>query len=371
MRWLGNRFETGARPSVSRGMSLLARLIGTPMTAFGALLLISALLGAIQEPNGEPSPWWGYVIVFLMGLPPLFFGLFMVLGRHGVIIDRATGRIESWSGVIVPMWRKSFKIGKPRKVSVGIHHTSSGHGTNQRTGQVFGVRLTGSGSILLDTFTNALAARRFAERSARTLALPMQNTLVEPTEVRAPDELDMSLAERLQANGAPQEPALGPETRLRVEPGNNAMHLLLQTPRLQLGWQGAVGIAVVGGILAWYLVPVLADREAPWFLHAASIALILGLPTMVYGEFLVRAEVVVSREGLRSTKRVGPFSWSRTLQLPAIEELYFDGSEVQVVTDHAAVSLAAAHSEADAQALEALLRAWVVRYSSGPADSVE
>jgi hypothetical protein len=342
-------------------MNLLTRLLGVPMAAFGGTMVFVTLAGWVGGPDGGDAPLWLSTLMLVMFVPPLAIGTFMVLGRHGVTVDRQADRLESWIGLVFPLRRKRHVLGPSRKISLGRMAVTRGNtATNQRTGDVFGVKVSGTGGIVLDTFTRELPARRFAERAARTLHLPLENRLVRPIDVRQPEELDVRLAVRIRIEGVTTEPTLPDGTRLRVEPGGAARRVILLRPRLDLGWPQWLFLAGMIGVMVWYVGPLIADAEAPLLLRVAGVALPLALLGGLYGDHLVRTEIDVSaRGGLRGRKRVGPLAVGRTVPLTAIEELYFDGEAVRVVSDDAQLTLAAGHTVTDALALEGLLRAWV------------
>ncbi|MDJ0653575.1 MAG: hypothetical protein QNJ40_05465 [Xanthomonadales bacterium] len=357
----GNQFRTGTRPSVSRTTPLIVKLIGVPLLLIGAALVWPTLTGSVTDGDGNAAPWWLKTAILVMGTPPLLFGIYCIFGRQGVVLDRARDRLEAWWGLGVPMWRKRHKLGRGRKISLGIERTSSGEGVGERTRRSFRVRLTGRGGPVIDKFSNALAARRFAERCARTLQLPMLNRLVEPPDLRQIEELDKPVAARIREHGIPPEPLPPPGTRLSLTRGLHWDEMLLDRPRFIPHWPGLALILGLLAVMFWYTVPVVLDSATPVVYRLAAGTVPVATLVALSFDFVVKTRVTVSGDDLRIRKFLGPLGWGRRFPLAEIEELFFDGVLVWVVSDREKFSIGGGHTEADAAATDALLRVWVAR----------
>lgn len=365
MGWFGHSFDEGPPPSVSCATKVGAKVFGLAIGTVGFALLSLPVVFDVSNVD-DASLIWLNVILLALGLPPFLIGLYYVLGRNGVNIDGDANLVEAWRGVVVPIWRRRHELGPSRRVSLCRIALSSGPSSNRRTARGFGVTLTGTGDIAIDLFTNELAARRFAERAARTFGLPMENRLVTPVDVRTVAELDRPLAARIRAGRAPDQPALARDSRLHVEPGGAKRRLTLRPARSPWNRRETLFMAAIAALPAWWLGPLLLDAEAPVLLRIGGAVVVGVMVWLVFGDLLTTTEVTVSPEALRVQKRVGPLNRTRSVPLAEIEELYFDGAQVRVVSDTAAISFASGHTDADAEAAETLLRSWVAAAYTGP-----
>ncbi len=344
---------------MSCGMKPLAMLFGLPIAALGAALTILPLIGGVSNADGTSSPWWDYAIIFTMGTPPLLIGLWMIFGRRGATIDRAGGQLETWYSVVIPVRRKSIRIPKNLIISLGLHTVSRGHGVSQRTSQVYAVKLIGGGGLILNTFTNATAAREFAERCARTFGLPMENRLEVNGRQRQPVELDLPFVKRLHQPEYLEEFPITAKSRLQIVSNTADRQVRVNRPLMVSGWKGYLSLIGLAAIPLYYVGPIILDPTAPWFFRLPSFMIPVSLFALVYGSNLVHTEVFVMAKGLSVTKSIGFVRFSNGIPLEKIEELYFDGNAIAVVSDQKRISLAVAHTDSDSLALESLLRKWL------------
>ncbi|NOY82208.1 MAG: hypothetical protein GXP31_14515 [Kiritimatiellaeota bacterium] len=208
-----------------RGGGGMLVVFGLPFLGVG-LFVLGMGLGLIPVKNGPPvffSIPFGSIFVLV--------GLGLVFGRRGCRMDKKRRTIQCWSSLIVPLKQKLYRFEDFTSVSV----TREVRRSDKSTYIVFPVRLRGEDDTKLDLqeFRQYPESRALAEQVAKFLELPFADSSAGAEVVRAPDELDLSLKERVQRSAALQplpEPPSNLQTRilrkdrsvrLEIPPGAN------------------------------------------------------------------------------------------------------------------------------------------------------
>jgi len=200
------------------------------------------------------------IIVFLFGSVFAAVGTGLVFGRSGIILDRATGRIIQWYGLLVPMKRKEYLLDSIRQVEMNF---SNGDSDSPAT---WPVKLTGESiatpiSVLRPTsFTEA---RQLAEELARFLRKPLVDSSTGETITRDPDHLDESYRDRMRRTGEavsflPPEP---PTMSSQVERTGDGLiiHIPEQAKR-GIHYIPVFFSLVFAGIVALFFLPPILTR---------------------------------------------------------------------------------------------------------------
>ncbi|HHI79665.1 MAG TPA: hypothetical protein ENK02_06765 [Planctomycetes bacterium] len=280
--WLSFRPASGAR--IVFGGILLLLSLGT-MTLF--------VLGKFHTPSGGiASPWAGLVPGLLLGLPAL--GLLSF--RSGFRVHKAEQRIQHWWGFGKPFGVREESLNAFSHVEV----LKEVRRQQNKTYVTYPVRLIGAEKRMsLVCRSEPLSARRLAERFARALDKPLHNHLSGIPVIRQPNELDLSLGERIAASG--ELPELPPQ------PADSKLHLQVDGERLQVEIP-AVGILRGGLFLMVFFLPGLAMGIGFSFLmggRTGSRFLLFGMG-LFFLPLIGAALYAISRGVRRELLEVGP-----------------------------------------------------------------
>lgn len=238
---------------------------GGCLSIFGLPFLLSGLfimqipLGIIPMKSSSETAPAGFV--FLFGLVFAAVGAALVFGRSGLILDRATGRIIQWYGLLVPMKRKEYLLDTVDQVEMNF---SSGDSDSPAT---WPVKLSGKNigkplSVLQPvSFTEA---RQLAEELSRFLRKPLVDSSTGESIIRDPDHLNESFRNRIRRTGEaagilPPEPAAkcsrvertGEGILVQIsEPSKNFIHYLPVFPPL-----------IFAGIFVLFFLPKMLSRS--------------------------------------------------------------------------------------------------------------
>jgi len=175
-------------------------LFGFPFFAAGVFVLALGL-GLLPIKDGPPA-------VFAIPFGGIFglAGFAIMFGRRGCVLDKKRRTIEYWTRLVVPLSHKTYSFDDVQRVTL----TREIRRSNNSSYTVFPVRIVGENvKVDLDEPRRYDAARMLAERVAGFLELPLADASTGTEVVRAPDELDKSLKERLQE--LPEEAELPPQ----------------------------------------------------------------------------------------------------------------------------------------------------------------
>jgi hypothetical protein len=207
------------------------------------------------------------IFVVLFGSVFAAVGAALVFGRSGIILDRGTGRIIQWYGLLVPMKRKEYLLDSIRQVEMDFF---SGDSDSPAT---WPVKLSGESiakpiSVLRPTsFTEA---RQLAEELARFLRKPLVDSSTGETITRDPDHLDESYRDRMRRTGeaisfSPPEP---PTMRSRVErTGDGFIIHIPETLKSGIHYISIIFSLVFAGGVAWYFLTPIFTLPMPDFIH--------------------------------------------------------------------------------------------------------
>ncbi len=304
---------------------------GGGMAVFGFVFLcigiaIAAMaLGVIPaEDEGGPPRFVGA----MFGLPFAITGLIFALGRSGLIVDKRTGVLTKWHGLIVPIIRKEKRIDFYERVTIGKEKRSSGK--NQIT--VYPVRLEGSkgeAPLELSAAQDYLAARREAEEMAKFMGWELADASSGTVVTREADKLDESVRERVRRTGETPEPVpLPPQMRIRVERTGADLNIFTPAPGLGIPEYLLMTLGVMGTFMggAMFLF-VFIDETAPLpikiFFSLFMIVPIAVSWSISLGRARKKYEIFVSYDRLRVKTRGFIFSSESSMPMSEMEELVF------------------------------------------------
>jgi hypothetical protein len=190
-------FSESSDPDImeSRSGGGFLSIFGIPFLLAG-LFLMQAPLGLlrVKTEGGPPAA----LLVGLFGLPFAAIGAALVFGRSGVILDRQRGTLVRWWGLLVPMKRTEQSLDGFETVRLGYTPGDSKHAATYPVTLVPG---DGGRPVPMQAPTDYAAARRLAERLARFLRKPVEDSSAGEKTVRDPDRLDECLRDRIRRTG--------------------------------------------------------------------------------------------------------------------------------------------------------------------------
>jgi hypothetical protein len=250
-------------------------------------------------------------------LATLLSTAFFAFTRVALRIDRAGRRIRKYWGphcffADYPVWTSDHPFDAVSQVvyTQEIQEMHSRRG-GKKYHTVFPVRLVGPGvEILAGDYPTEGAARSAGESMARMLGKPLSNSTGARPSIRSPEDLDLSLRDRILQGGRPLVP---PEPPARLRPGLRTSHDAV-TLHLPANPPGALAIAALGAALA-------AIACIGWVYPAlrllAPVCLVLALLWWLLR--LVRERVVISRSRVTRWRGLG-IGWTRSIEVPELEE---------------------------------------------------
>jgi hypothetical protein len=194
------------RYAVKRGGGCLM-LFGLPFFAIGLgciVLGVMAALGKLTSEGGEGPPFF---VIIPFGLIFAAAGAGLMFGRAGIVIDKRSGTVTKWWGLLVPFKSTTFPVDKVKVVTitseVRTSHSSKG---GSRSYTVYPVRLVGpSKPLVVEEPRDSDKARRRAEEVAKFLDLGIEDSSSGKKIVREAGTLDESLRDRYRREGRPRE----------------------------------------------------------------------------------------------------------------------------------------------------------------------
>ncbi len=171
-------------------------LIGLLFVAGGGLTIAFALDKIPIEAYFEPGL---KNIALAVGSLGVLLGIIFMGGRSGKIFDRRQQTLTSWSGLFVPMRRKTKRLDGYSQVCLVKDIRRS----NKSSTTVYPVRLEGSADdrLDIDSELDYLKSRRLAEALAKVLHWPLTDSTSGEDVIREADRLDESLRERMRRLG--------------------------------------------------------------------------------------------------------------------------------------------------------------------------
>lgn len=293
-------------------MGKMMRFLGGWFIVGGAVFVLGALRNAGEDGR--------LVLLLAGGVLALGIGLPVLTFRRGCDFNR--GEVVKWWGFAVPWRRVRYALGDFEQVVLcsETRRASTNGGRGQRSYVVYPVRLQGAERIVLRESTDYRVARLQAEEVAQYLDLPLADSTSGEVVVRAAGDLDKSLAEQLQDDGAEIElPDLPPETNLQVKAQGGEVRIELPgrsgLGRSILLWGPGVGLALFGAIVSWQMK--LEDLQG-----AVLMLGLIALSLLLWGRrALERTVVEVDKNRLEVVQRA---LWTRrrSIERTELEELY-------------------------------------------------
>jgi hypothetical protein len=114
-----------------------------------------------------------------MGTLPLFIGLGILTFRRCCDIDRDSGRVEKWWGLLWPWSRRVFPLSLFDKVTLRQEPMTSGSRRKPKISSIYPVRLEGEKRLDLRVEKRADKARALAGEVALYLDLTLESTVPE------------------------------------------------------------------------------------------------------------------------------------------------------------------------------------------------
>ncbi len=272
---------------------------GGCISIFGLPFLLSGLfvmqvpLGITpvqQSPGTLPS-----IFVVLFGAIFAAVGAALVFGRMGIILDRSTGRIIQWYGLIVPMKRKEYLLDSVGQVEMSFF---SGDSDSAPT---WPVTLSGNGiakPIFVLRPTSFAEARQLAEELARFLRKPLVDSSTGKKITRNYEYLDESYRDRMKRTGEvngllPPEPST---MRSRVERTGDDLiiHIPLNTKSV-IHYIPVFAPLVFAGIAALFFLPPILRQFRDSFIDFISPGLIV--------LFFIAGLVILALKGMYRLKK--------------------------------------------------------------------
>jgi len=293
-------------------------LFGAPFLLAGITAMVASAFRNATYETGEPVSAVMQVVVFFVGVVFACIGAVFVFSRIGVSMNKTSGLISVWWGLIRPMKSTTARIEEDANV---LLTRDSGE-----SGESFQVSLrVADGDFELDSMRDYSDAREFAEEVALFLSVPLHDCSTGVETVLAGDEFHQSLRDRLRAAGAvhglPEPPA-----DCCVEHEWSDGRLTLEVPPPGMPWpMGVMMTVVLSGFLAFcaYSIREMAE-DVPGFMvvlwGAALTVFFGGVLVMCAKEILMTQaseRIVVSATGME-TCMVSRF-WSKRMRFQADE----------------------------------------------------
>ncbi len=248
---------------------------GGCVSIFGIPFLLAGLF-VLQIPfELIPVEVGGGPIVLAIAVPVGFLfaiiGAVLVFGRNGVVIDRRRRAIVKWWGVLLPMRRVEYRLDLFDQVRMDF---TSGGGDSSDAYPISLAGGPGTAKLPLIQPTNYREARKAAERIARFVDKPLEDTSAGKHVVREPDALDEPLFERLKDQGRIDVPfpAPPPVMASTIEETPEGMTIII--PPRPLGFFRFVpllcGILLGATVLYFFVLPLLALPGPPLFRYGLA-----------------------------------------------------------------------------------------------------
>lgn len=323
---------------------------GSTMLVIGSIIAVLCTVLAVAIVNGRgnvrvnrrpatPSDAWIPLLLAAGGVALAGF-------RWSTDVDLAARVLRRRRRWFTVTWGGDEAIGEPQRVE--CWEEVRGSGKNRRT--VHPVALVCSGQrVELRAPNLPLAARRLAEETARTAAVPLHDRSSGATVVRTPDQLDMPAIRRAREEDFVLPPP-PPGSRLAVDDGLGRQ----QTVRIAAAPTAIAAAMIIAALFLVVPATVFALVLPPdlrWALGFLAVPLAV-VAMALHALGLFGSSITVGDEGLRQG--------STTLTVDEIEELVVvDGPtwrrHLRVISDRRELRLACGHDHADLVLLRAIL----------------
>ncbi|HOX38004.1 MAG TPA: hypothetical protein PL033_08455 [Candidatus Brocadiia bacterium] len=307
---------------------------GGCLTLFGlvfAFFGFMPVLGALGLVRMEGSAIGGLIV----GLIFIAAGCAIAFGRSGLIIDLGNGTYSKWWGIIVPFQKTSGPISDFTLVRMNKEIRKSKNSTYT----VYPVRIatipgkSAKNRLDVSESRNAQESRTEAEFLAKNLKLDLEDLTLGEKVVRAHDELDESLRDRVRKGeaitGQLGPPPSGMRSQCRIE--GRSVEIEIPPPGLDVPTiVGVVASCVIfpAIVIFIFLRPFLQGGMAkgPGIVFVAFFAFFILAPFIFGAGAIIRALFVktivrASPDGI-SVRKSGPFpSAEKSIPSTELEEL--------------------------------------------------
>lgn len=265
-----NQGAIGAKksPFIYRDQATLEiRSGGGCLSVFGLPFLLAGLF-VLQLPLGlipvnKPSDTPSSLFIILFGAVFTFVGAVLVLGRAGIILDRARGRIVQWYGLLVPLKRTEYLMDTIDQVEMNF---SSGDSDSPAT---WPIKLSGGSMtkpLAVSQPTSFAEARQLAEELSRFLQKPLVDTSTGERIIRDPGQLNESYRDRMRRTDK-AEGILPPEPstmRSRVErTGEGLVIHIPENTNKQLHYIPLAFSLIFAISVTWFFLPPFLRSDLP------------------------------------------------------------------------------------------------------------
>ena len=304
-------------------------IFGLPFLLAGLFVMAIPFLPDAMR-KGSPPPWF-----FAIPFGGLFatVGAALVFGRGGVIIDRRTGLVTKWWGLLVPFSRTHRPLSEFDQVTISREVRRSKNSTYT----VYPVRLAGSEGkpIKFEEPRTQATARKTAEELAKFVNVKLVDRSMGTAVVREADELDASLRERKAKKGeqvtVPDEP-LGRRSQQEVVGDTLAFEVPPTGFRGQHFVMMALGLIIPTVVYFWFFHAMVGRGGVPGPVQIIVGVLFIGLPFLLFflgalSSAFTRVRVEVSPRELRVTSRGLLFPRAKAIPTDELEELEIIGAK--------------------------------------------
>jgi len=220
-------------------------LFGLPFFAAGIFLTLTGL-DLVSLENAQSMDWWGRPLLIVMGLIFAAVGGGLVFARTRTTLDAVIGTLTRRWWLIFPMKCEEFRLESFRSVELGF---SAGDSDSPDT---FPIVLKGDGvcpDFQLKNSSSYGESRQLAVHLAELLRVPLEEATSDHKTVLTSEELQQSLAQRLQRRKSDSEEATRPihlKSQVAMIPGG----VVIRIPRDGFKWTLFLPFAIsVGGLL--------------------------------------------------------------------------------------------------------------------------
>lgn len=246
--------------------------------------LVVFLLGClpVYQLLSTSGPSVGLIPALLLSAILCSFGLAVALFRKDVEIDRDGPTLTRTLRVGPFSYASDTALSGVDRMGLSTEARVTGSGRNRSKKQVYPVRFHYAAGSFYELVAplDYSRARRYGERLAGFLQIPFEDSSSGTVVVRQPDELDLTVRERLRSAGTlPPLPTPPPSARSRVVPDGRNYRVVIPADGLRLH----SAAMLLGGLLFGFFIPAVIWWPNPDFpvVHRAVTVVFLGLPMAV------------------------------------------------------------------------------------------
>lgn len=261
-------------------------VFGLPFFAAGVFILLGVMGFIPVEKSGDLGPWTE-LVMFLMALPFLGIGGFLLFGRSLMVLDLSTSRVvQQWRFLTIPVSVREYPLKEYQTVHLRF---SAGSSDSADTFPVTLQSRAGAKSIDLDSPTDFGAARQLAADVAHFLKISLHDETGTAPVVLTPADASKSLTQRVKEAGlaisaVPNRPAA---MQCRVDDHGGTLSVSSPPPGFR-AWR--LVFALIPLVFLAFFVPGLLEffissRTPPvvQYVFIGFLLLAFGLPALLGG----------------------------------------------------------------------------------------